>query len=237
MEAYPRLSWESHLQNLQWRQGEHVLICAPTGHGKTYLASEIVGKRGHTVVLTGKTRDDDMAGFFDSFTRFAEWRTPKPYEDKVLLWPKPQPTLRGDKQHLREVFGEALDAIWQQGNRCVVIDEALQFSENRELNLGSELAHLMQQGRSAGLSVVVLSQRPAWIPKIVYSSVSHGYVCRTRDRADLFRLSDFAGTDSNTLRWNVASLPNRFDYVYTNPHGDSPSVIVNTHNTGLRREG
>lgn len=227
---FEQVSWHDHLDELQWRQGEHVLVAAPTGAGKTTMAATLTKKRANVVVFVGKLHDKTFAEQFRGWKILREWpkHGPKRWESHCLLWPEAGKTIPETVVNQRNVFRDGMDAIFREGNRCIVFDETLQMSDPRGIGLGQRISQLLYMGRSSRISVVCLAQRPAWIPKIIYSSVSHAYIARTRDKDDLRRLGDFAGVDTTALRANIARLPVKHDYVYVNPHGDSPEQIVNT---------
>lgn len=230
MQQYPRKSWQSHLQTVGWKQGEHVLICAPTGAGKTTMVASLAQKRAHTVILVSKMKDPTFAKEFKSYKRLTEWPRggPRTYENRVLLWPTPEKTVKETLMKQREVFAHALNEITRQGNRCVVVDESLMMTDPKLIGLGTEIGMMHYYGRSAGISMVDLTQRPSWIPKVIYSSVSHAYIARTRDALDLKRLGDMGGIDSREARMNIELLPARQDYLYLNPTGDAVPHVVNT---------
>ena len=231
-ETYGAASWPDHYKNLRWAQGEHLLIAAPTGAGKTTLARKLVEKRSHAVMLVTKTHDDTIKREFKGWERVDQWSDIKPWHRRVLLWPKPGKTLAETLTIQREVMRTALDGIGR-GNRTgwsgwgVLVDESHYLTDPSFCGLGKEIAMLHHVGRSAGISMLNLTQRPAWIPKIIYSSVSHAYVARTRDAADLKRLADLGGVDPRQAALNVANLPTRHDYVYLSPQSDALPAIVN----------
>jgi len=213
-----------------WEQGDHVLIAAPTKAGKTTLAAKLLPARSHAVIFVTKLKDPTFELEFKDWTRLEAWPKggPKPYQNKILLWPKPEKTMDGTKLKQRDVMGTALDAIATEGNRCVCIDECLYMADPTYLGLGKEIGMLHYFGRSSGISMLTLAQRPAWIPKIIYGSVTHAYVARTRDVQDAKRLADFGGIDAKELAANAALLQTRHDYVYINPQGDSVPRVINS---------
>ena len=231
---YAAQPFRQHLAQMRsqrgWRQGEHILIAGPTSAGKTTLASKLLPLRSHTVMLVTKLDDPVFAAEFKDWTRLYAWPKggPPSYERRVLLWPKPGKTLAATREVQRQVMADALDAIATQGKRTVCVDECIYMADPKFLNLGSELGMMHYFGRSAGITMLTLAQRPAWVPKIIYSSVTHAYVARTRDKDDAKRLADFGGLDARELAANAAVLPDRHDYVYVNPQGDAPPAVVNT---------
>lgn len=230
LSVYPRQAWGEHFARLQWRQGEHILISGPTGSGKTTMMRRLIEKRSHVVVFVSKMYDETFSREFKGWTRFTEWPKggPKPYQRRILLWPKPEKELRSTLDVQRDVFRHAINSISTQGNRSIVIDESLMMNDPRLIGLGTEIGLMHYYGRSHGISMVDLTQRPAWIPNVIYSSVTHAYIAKTMDRNDLKRLSDMGGVDAREVGNNLMMLPRRQDYVYLNPLGDASSSVVNT---------
>ena len=224
---FERVRWRDHLASLDWKQGEHIMIAAPTGSGKTTLAQDLVQRRGHVVTFATKPHDPTLTREFGDWYKVREWADIEPYMNRVVIWPKPEKTAAAVIAKHKQVFGEAFDKILTSRGWAVLVDETHYMSDRSFVGLYDSIALLHHVGRSSGISMVTLTQRPAWVPKIIYSSVSHAYIARTRDAADLKRLADLGGIDPKILAAEVSGLPTRFDYVYVNPTGDAPPVIVN----------
>lgn len=224
---FERVSWRDHLASLNWAQGEHVMIVAPTGAGKSTLAQDLVQRRRHVVAFGTKPYDPTLKREYADWYKVREWDDIRPYMDRVMIWPKAEKTSAGTVAKQRRVFAESLDKIMVSRGWCVLVDETHYMTDPSFLGLRSPIALMHHVGRSSGISMVTLTQRPVWVPKIIYSSVSHAYIARTRDSDDLKRLSDLGGIDPKVLAREVSSLPSKWDYVYVNPAGDAPPAIVN----------
>lgn len=208
-----------------WRQGEHVSIIGPTGCGKTTLESRLLDVRDSVVVFVTKIYDDTISRDFPGYERIEKWPPPKTWHNKVLLWPKPEATIRDTYRKQRVIFKDALDRIFHDRNWCVVFDE--QHYMCKQLGLEVENAMLLQQGRSSGLSIVNGTQRPSWVPVVTYSSATHAMVWRTTYRDDLRRLSELGGVDMRELQQNLLRL-NKHDFIYVNTRrGDIMRSQVN----------
>lgn len=228
-EPYPRVPFAQHMKTLRWRQGEHVLLAAPTQCGKTTLAAQLATRRSYVVVLASKPSDDNLRARYANYTRATEWHPPKDPgrtgEARILLWPKKAPTLVDDIARQRPVFKTCLDSVSRMKGWCVVVDEAHWASQF--LKLGNEIAILHHQGSSSGVSMVTLTQRPAWIPQIIYSSATHAYIGGTTHADDLKQLSNLGGIDSARVIAQVKTL-GRHDLLYLNPMGTTPPAVINT---------
>ena len=208
-----------------------MLIAAPTGSGKTDLASQLVERRGFVVDFITKTKDPIFSSAaYKHWRRATDWERGKSFskfDNRVLLWPRQLATMAETRDNQYEIFKKALNDIFVIGGWTVVFDELHYMTDNGFLNLYDDVAILHHQGRSNNITLVNLTQRPAWIPKIIYSSVSHAYIGRTRDTADLKRLSDLGGVDGKLIAKAVSELESKHDFLYINPMGDKSPVVVN----------
>ena len=203
----PVVSWREFLRYFrgQWNQGEHVTMIGTTGSGKTTLLNQIIGLRHYVVIFGVKGRDDSMDKFIrQGFTRIQNWEMNE-VSDYLVLWPKIRGYQHTDNQ--REVFRAAMDGIYRQGGWCCVFDEVSYLSDT--LNMDRQLKFLLQQGRSSGISVVAMTQRPAFIPLAFYDQASHLFFWRDNDRRNLQRFGELAGNARHVVQHEVATLERR----------------------------
>jgi ABC-type dipeptide/oligopeptide/nickel transport system ATPase component len=196
-----------------WQQGEHVSIIGPTGCGKTTLESRLLDVRDSVAIFVTKIHDDTISRDFPGYERIEKWPPPKAWQNKVLLWPRPEATIRETYIKQRRIFKDALDQIFRERNWCVVFDE--QHYMCKQLGLDAENMMILQQGRSSGLSVVNGTQRPAWVPLVTYSSATHAFIWRTTHREDLRKLADLGGIEMRQLQGNLMTL-GKHDFIYVN---------------------
>jgi hypothetical protein len=106
-----------------------------------------------------------------------------------------------------------LSPDWHATVLAVVVDELSYCC--RRLRLDPAFSDFWEQGRSLGNSLVGLTQRPAWVPLLLYSAPEHLFFWRTTDRQDLARIAGIGGLDANVIRSTVASL-DRHEVLYVN---------------------
>lgn len=223
-----RIKWQDHLAGLRWDKGDHILVAAPTKSGKTTLAADLVERRSHVITFATKPRDDTLDKEYKDWSRVSHPREIKSWMNRIIVAPEPGRNMIETRGMQRRVYPEVFDFIYRDGGWCVLIDEALYMSDAKYGNCGTQIEMMHYHGRSNGISMVTMTQRPAWIPKIIYSSASHAYIARTRDSADLRRLSELGNVDPKELSRDVSSLPTRYDFVYTPSLGEGTAGIVNT---------
>lgn len=223
MVAYPVTPWETMHKHLiaNWRQGEHMAVVGPTGVGKTTFLREALDARTYVVVFCSKVHDDVLADF-PGFEVIEKW-PPKVHQNKVLLWPKPvkkerfwQPprrVMKDTKAKQKEVFADAMDRIFLEGNWTVGFDE--QHYLCQDLGLMEENATFQHQGRSSGLTIVNGTQRPAWVPVVTYSSATHAVLWKNTVDDDLKRLANLGGISKRELEYNLLTL-DKHSFVYVN---------------------
>ena len=223
----------------EWEQGQHVLVTGGTGWGKTRLARSLLQERidrnGYTVVFVGKLRPDktitDSYSKSDGWVRWTKWRRPNVFERKILLWPNTESprtkTLEAKRKLQANIFTDALDKLSDIGHWACQFDEGLYMTSPTFLNLANHIAMLHQMGRSAGLSLMTLAQRPSHLPLVVYGSATHAFTSRTSVMNDRKRLSEIGSDDPRTMAKILADLP-VYDFLWTNARKPgSASEIIN----------
>jgi len=224
--TFQRVPWKNVKTRIArtWQQGQHFPIIAPTGRGKTVLIKELLPLRDHTVFFGTKVHDEEYDSLLKTgFKRIDRW-PPRAWQERVMLWPRPERTIRGTKANQKLVFSEALDSLFRRGKWTVVLDELHWMAH--DLGLYDEIASLHHQGRSSKLTLVSGFQRPAFVPRIVYSSATHLAVWGTNDPSDLKQLSSFTGTSVRQWQETMPTLDD-YEFVYLNIRARNvPPVIT-----------
>jgi DNA helicase HerA-like ATPase len=107
--------------------------------------------------------------------------------------------------------------IWADGSWCLYIDEAYHI---KELGLEPLLIKFLTQGRSKKISVVVGTQRPAWISKFAFSEPTHVFCGRLTLGADLKKIQDEFGLP---FRKAVEGLE-RYQFAYLDQDSDKIQI-------------
>jgi hypothetical protein len=88
---------------------------------------------------------------------------------------------------------EQLAGIWEQQNTGVLIDEGYMVSQAP--NTHSWLRTLLTQGRSMHIPMIILSQRPVWMDRFVFSESDFYQVFRLNHSGDRKKIMEYIPAD------------------------------------------
>lgn len=210
----PMVKWDEFLGfHFDWAQGEHITLVGPTGTGKTTLALELLPIRDFVLAIATKQRDPVLYRLEEQgYLRQDRFSIPADVHPRVVL-AAPLPQGADSLGEQREIVKEALLAVYRQGGWCVYLDELRYITDY--LRLARDVELLWQQGRSAGISVIGGTQRPAFVPLAAYDQATHVFFWRDNDRRNLERIGGLGAHDSQAIIREVASLP-KFTVLYVN---------------------
>lgn len=210
----PRVPWDVFLrERFDWRNGEHVAMIGPTGQGKTTLLMNILSKHSYVVVFATKPRDASMERLIaQGYLRMDHWQSiPVTRAPRRVLWPSAMELDSEDRQ--RDVFHDAFRRIYREGGWTVAIDEG--WYVVNELGLRKDVMLYLLQARSLGISLVLATQRPAWVPVEVYDQSTHLFFWRDNDERNLSRISGISWRSADLIRALVANL-DAYQVLYIN---------------------
>jgi hypothetical protein len=209
------IAWEDFLPRFKWRQGEHVSLVGPTGGGKTTLALEILERRRLVTVFANKPRDDTMDKLVKrpGWSKITKFEGYDPKKERTVLWPKGD-NMESYEAVQRKVYLDALRQIWAIGYYCIFFDEVRYICDNLKLRRQVEL--FWQQARALKVSVVACTQRPAFVPVLMFDQATHLFFWCDNDEYNLKRIGGLGATNAKLIRETVGSLaPHHVLYLNT----------------------
>jgi energy-coupling factor transporter ATP-binding protein EcfA2 len=235
----PLLEWDDFMTyvlgssnpELRWAQDQHVGLIGPTDSGKSTLLHGVLPLRSYTTMFGTKIKDRTLSAYVDSgyFVRLLDWPPMERHglgkrevsaEDmpRRLLWPDVGEL--SQVKALAPIFQRAIDDIYGRGGWCVVWDEFWMQCEILKMRETAKI--LLQQARSNDIAMVMGIQRPAWIPREIYSQTRHLFFWRNNDEQDLKTIGGVGWLNAGPIRAFVANLDpyqvlyvnNRTGYMY-----------------------
>lgn len=206
----PHVPWEQFWPMFVKRYGpaqrddaQHVTILGPTGTGKSTIAVQVADLRPYVVQLVEKPRDEKLR----KALKRRRYRKVEELPDIggypwVYVWPKAGGV--EDEPGQRVAFRRVLRSAGKVGVWHVVIHEAPYMVD--PLGLAPELKYVLRMGRSNGAGLIICAQRPAWLPRDIYSAASHLFLFGTNDTNDLKAIGGLNGMNERAVRDAVAQL-------------------------------
>ena len=214
----PRVSWPTFMsREFHWNtreEGEHIGLIGPTGQGKTTLLTELLPLKKYVAVAATKPRDRVMNELITrrGYLKLERWRDLDPRDHpRRVVWP--DATKIDSEDHQKAIFHDMLARIYREGNWTLAIDELWYFDQ--VLGLRRDIQVMLLQARSLGISLVGATQRPAWVPRELYTSSTHLFFWLTNDETDLKSLSGI-GFKSARLISEVVSNLDQYETLYIN---------------------
>lgn len=124
-------------------------------------------------------------------------------------------------------LGTFMERIWQRGNTGVFVDEGYMMRTNTEVE--KRFVYLLTQGRSKRIPMIVLTQKPVWISRFVFSESDYFQVFHLNDIRDHKTVDSFLPStrrlgklpDYHSLYYDVK----RNKLSYLSPVPDEESIL------------
>lgn len=178
---------------------QRLAIVGATGSGKTHAAMWHFSKRDFDIKpwIVYDFKYDELINGIEGATHI-KVDAPIPRDPGIyIVHPHPGETDLVDQQ---------MWAIWEHENVGVYIDEGYMLGQNSK-----GFRALLTQGRSKHIPMIVLSQRPVWMDRFVFSESEFFQVFRLQHKKDLANVQQFIPYDLSRR------LPEYHSYYYDVP--------------------
>lgn len=189
--------------------GNHVLIAAPTGGGKTTLATKGILPMFNNIadiLVIDSTADPKLRDYGKPYAKYGKIKGLRRLSVHDL---SPEASMK---------IHRAMNKAYKQGECVVFIDEIRHIVDPQFLKLRAAAESMLLFSRKRRNIVVGLTQAPRWIPSAFYDQTRLQFIFRIRDKRAMLRLAEIGG-DTETLKVIVPSLA-KFEFAYVNSDGD-----------------
>lgn len=168
------------LENLVPKPGERAVIIGQTGSGKSFLSRALIMPYlGRRQIIVLDTKHDPIwtklqARYTRSYKQLQSFTFPK----TPLIVYRPE-----GLEANPEKYDELCSWVYERGNTCLLIDETSHVV-NSPTAAQPGFTDLVTRGRVRELTVLFGTQRPSYIPRIVFSESNKFFVMHLSDRRD-----------------------------------------------------
>ena len=184
------------MANAEIKKGEHIFITGMTGSGKSYLAETYLAGEEYVIKLDTKNETEERRN-----AKKSPWTGLKENEDfsvvehfddllecefkKIIYVPSIE-------EQTKETYDNFFKFCYLRQNTNVWIDELMSVCQNA-YDCPTWLRACYTRGRSKGVNMWALSQRPATIPNIILANSTHFFVFMLNQFEDRQKMSKATG--------------------------------------------
>lgn len=180
---------------------EHVEIIGMSGSGKTHLLMKLLQDRmlvrnSHMILVVTKRSDKVFARLGWPIVR--ELRDIRKYR-QCIYWPQTN-LLGAQRKAFHETrIREFLTRFWvPESNRVVAFDE-IAYIESLSPDVRDLIQMWLREGRSNGITVVLMKQRPQGVQRDMHSETQWTFAFVPKDRNDAERFAELFGSKRDWL--------------------------------------
>jgi hypothetical protein len=180
-------------------QPEHIEIIGQNGSGKTHLLGKIYQERAFvqqrpSVIVATKPADETLRKI--GFPVVNNWdqlvQKVRDGEQNVIFWPRTN-RMGNQRRHFHEGrIADLLDRLWRPSSDTDIAVDDWGYSESLG-EVKARLEQYLREGRSSGISVAAMKQRPQGSTRLMSSETHWTAAFAPKDRADLERWSELFG--------------------------------------------
>jgi len=215
-------------------QPEGLEIVGPTGSGKTYLLctmlqQRMVKRQSAAVLVCTKPADATVLKLGWPIIDRPEDLNDHP---NAIYWPRTKRMGNDRREYHERKISDLLHKIWTpNSNRIVAFDE-VGYVESLSGNLKAIVQQYWREGRSQGITVAAMKQRPQGALRDMHSETYWTAAFRPKDRSDVERFAELFGHRRDWIPVFDSLDPQRRDFILR--HATSQEAYISFVDVPLR---
>lgn len=179
---------------------EHIEILGPTGSGKTYFEATIIQERVRvrdSAVIFVATKPADKTIMSLGFPIVNDWKGVTANK-QCIYWPQTKLLGKARKAFLAKKIEDLLDRLWKPGANVVLVIDEIATVEKLSPDVKEILETYMREGRTMGITLVMMKQRAQGVSRDMHSETSWIAAFKPKDEDDAERVAQILG---NKRKW------------------------------------
>lgn len=245
----PRIPWSQIAQEFAEVWGrldpknptpEDVEVLGTKGSGKTLwmakaIQERVIVRRTPTVIMQSKPADETVMKLgWPVITNGDVKRVQR--ERWSIYWPQTNATGQTRKLYQADKFRDLLDSLWHPEANTVVVWDDVGYIEGLYTSDGQSLGDIMEmylrEGRSSGITNVMLKQRPQGSRRVMHSETQWTVAFAPKDEDDRERFAQIFGNKKRYVE--VFKQMNPVNHEFLIKHFATQSETISWVDTPLR---
>jgi hypothetical protein len=219
-------------------QPEHIEILGPSGSGKTVFEETILTERvaardSACIFVATKKADGQIAAL-----AACGWPVESDYHGvqqhkQVVFWPRTKLMGQARKAYLAAKVQDLLERMWHEDANTIIAFDEIATVEGLSPEVKALIYDYWREGRSLGLTLVAMKQRPQAIQRDMHSESS--WVCsfRPKDEDDAVRYAEILGSRAY---WKPVLMSlDRANYEFVLQHVRTGDVVISSIDVPLEQ--
>jgi hypothetical protein len=182
-------------------QPESMEVIGMNGSGKTLFVCKAVQERmlvRHTPTFILQSKPDDQTVVKLGWPIISNGDVKKAKQERwSIFWPQTNATGRARKLYQADLFRDMLNSLWHKNANCVVVLDDVGYIQGLTCSDGEPLNPIIEmflrEGRSCGITMVLLKQRPQGAKREMHSETYWTIAFRPKDEDDIERFAQLFG--------------------------------------------
>lgn len=196
-------------------QPEHMEIVGMNGSGKTHFLAKILQERmivrnTPMVIVCTKPADSTILKL--------GWPVTDRWEDvrqnrQVIFWPRTKRMGRDRRVYQERKIEDLLDRLWTPGSNTLLAFDEIAYAESLSPNMRDIIEMYWREGRSQGITVVGMKQRPQGANRHMSSETWWTVAFVPKDQDDAERFAELFGNRRTWLPVFEAMDPDNHEFL------------------------